>query len=134
MPDIFPLSGGRFPYFLLRCGQKAVQYSSRSVQILDKQIDTRKKNEEELIKECTDIKNKIEKLNLKFKVKTGKDDRVFGSVSTKEIADELKKKGFSIDKKKIETDVEVNTLGYHEVSINLHKKVVAKIRIELVKE
>lgn len=114
--------------------KKAVQYTSRSVQILDKQIDTRKKNEEDLIKECTEIKNKIEKLNLKFKVKTGKDDRVFGSVSTKEIADELKKKGFNIDKKKIETDVEINSLGYHEISINLHKSVIAKIRIELIKE
>ena len=114
--------------------KKAVQYSYRSVEILDREIDIRNKNEEALIKECNEIKNKIEKLNLKFKVKTGINDKVFGSISSKEIVDELKKRGFNIDKKKIECDTELNTLGYHNVFINLHKKVVVKIRVELIKE
>ena len=114
--------------------KKAVQYSSRSAEILDREIDIRNKNEEALINECNEIKNKIEKLNLKFKVKTGSSDKVFGSVSSKEIAEELKKIGFNIDKKKIECDTELNTLGYHSITINLHKKVVAKINIELIKE
>ena len=114
--------------------KKAVQYSSRSVEILDREIDLRNKNEEALIKECNDVKNKIEKLNLKFKVKTGVNDKVFGSISNKEIAEQLKKFGFNIDKKKIDSGSELNTLGYHEIIINLHKKVVVKINIELIKE
>lgn len=114
--------------------KKAVQYTNKSVEILDKEIATRKQEEDALVKECTEIKNKVEKLNLKFKVKTGAGDKVFGSVSTKEIASELKEKGFDIDKKKIVTDFEINTLGFHEVKINLHKKVIAKVRVELVKE
>lgn len=114
--------------------RKAVQYTNKSVEILDKEIATRKQEEDALVKECTEIKNKVEKLNLKFKVKTGAGDKVFGSVSTKEIASKLKEKGFDIDKKKIVTDFEINTLGFHEVKINLHKKVIAKVRVELVKE
>lgn len=114
--------------------KKAVQYTNRSVEILDKELETRKKEEDALVCECTDIKEKIEKLNLKFKVKTGTNDKVFGSVSTKEISSALKEKGFNIDKKKIVTEFEINTLGYHEVTINLHKKVIAKVKIELVKE
>lgn len=114
--------------------KKAVQYTNKSVEILDKEIDERKKQEAATIKECNEIKNKIEKIELKFKVKTGANDKVFGSISTKEISEALKKKGYEIDKKKIVTDTEVNSLGYHEVKINLHKEVVAKVRIELVKE
>lgn len=114
--------------------KKAVQYTSRSAEVLGRQLDTRKKEEDALIAECTEIKNKIEKLDLKFKVKTGKEDKVFGSVSTKEIADAFKKKGYDIDKKKIELDGDINTLGYHNIEVNLHKKVIAKVSIEVVKE
>lgn len=113
--------------------KKAVVYSNRSAEILNIELEQRRMDEEELIKECNKIKDTIEKLNLKFKVKTGKDDRVFGSISTKEIAESLKKYS-NIDKKKIEATTELNTLGFHEVKINLHKKVVAVIRVELVKE
>ena len=64
---------------------------------------------------------------------TGKEDKVFGAISSKQICDELKRNGFDIDKKKIVIDGDINTLGYHDVCINLHKKVKANIRIELVK-
>ena len=114
--------------------KKAVQFSNRSLEILDREIDARNKNEEALIKECEDIRKKIEKLNLKFKVKTGKDDRVFGSISNKEISDYLNNLGFNIDKKKIEFDTELNSLGFHNIKINLHKKVIANITVELIKE
>ena len=72
-------------------------------------------------------------MTLEFKVKTGKNDQVFGTISTKQIADELKKKGIDVDKRKIRLDVPVNTLGVTEVSVLLHKEVEAKLKIRLVK-
>lgn len=113
--------------------KKAVVYSNRSAEILNSEIEQRRLDEEALISECTKIKNQLEKLNLKFKVKTGKGDRVFGSISTKEIAEVLKKYT-NIDKKKIETTTDLNSLGYHEIKINLHKKVIATLKVELIKE
>ena len=70
-----------------------------------KQFNTQKEKEklEEtlLIKDCEVLKEKIEKLNIKIKVKTGAMDRVFGSVSTKQINEELKKYSESIEKQNI---------------------------------
>lgn len=90
--------------------------------------------EKTLIQECEEIKKKIEKTKLKFKVKTGAGDQVFGSVSTKQIVTELKKNGFDIDKKQVTLESSLSSLGFHEVKIELHKKVIATIKIELVKE
>ena len=76
----------------------------------------------------------LKKVKLKFKVKTGNMDQVFGSVSTKQIVTELKKLNFNIDKKQISLENGLTTLGFHEVKIELHKKVSAIIKVELVKE
>lgn len=79
------------------------------------------------------VKEKLSHVELTFNVKTGKDDRVFGSISQKQIKDELDKKGFNIDKKQIEMDHVISSLGYHDVKINLYKDIFAKIRVKLQK-
>lgn len=102
-----------------------------------KQFNTQKEKEklEEtlLIRDCEVLKEKIEKLNIKIKVKTGAMDRVFGSVSTKQINEELKKLGIDIDKNKIKIDSPIQSLGTHVVHVLLHKQVIADLKINLVK-
>ncbi len=111
----------------------AVLETKGSKAVLDKQNKLAKETEEKLIADCNKIKDKLSKLNLEFKVKTGKNDQVFGSVSTKQIANELKNKGIDIDKRKIKIDVPINTLGITEVDIELHKEVIAKLKVHLIK-
>lgn len=111
----------------------AVAYTSNSVKVLNNQIDKRKQEEQELIKECNKIKDKLKGKKIEFKVKTGKEDKVFGSISTKQISEELSKMGYDIDKKKITCDTEINSLGTHEVTITLHKEVVFKLDVILSK-
>ena len=77
------------------------------------------------------LKDKIEKVTLTFKVKTGKEERMFGQISVKQIKEELQKKGFNIDKTKIKLDHPIMSLGCHEIDINLHKEVVAKLKIQV---
>ena len=113
--------------------KKAVPYTTGSVNVLNKQVKKRQDEEDALIEECNKIKNKLEGKNIKFKVKTGEMDRVFGSISTKQISEELTKMGFNIDKKKIEVDGDINTLGTHKVKVNLHKKVSFNINVFLEK-
>ena len=67
-----------------------------------------------------------------IKVKTGKEDRVFGSVSSKQVMDELKNKGYNISKKQINMEA-INTLGFHNVEVVLHKKVSAEVKVKLEK-
>lgn len=85
------------------------------------------------IKECEKVKEQLEKLKINIKVKVGEQDRVFGSVSTKQIVTELKKLNFDIDKNKIKIDGSLSSLGTHIVKIELHKKVIANLKINLVK-
>ena len=114
--------------FLIK-NKKAVLYSTKSNEVLNTQIKDRN-DKEQLILECTNIKNKLEKDTLEFLVKTGNDGKVFGSISSKQISEELKKKGYNIDKKLIDRE-NLNTLGTHVVTINLHKKVVAHLNVVL---
>lgn len=113
--------------------KKAVLETKGSSKVLKKQVETRALEESLLISDCETLKQKIESMTIKFKVKTGKNDQVFGKISSKQIAEELLKKGIEIDKKKIKIDIPINSLGIFNVKINLHKKVEATLKIELHK-
>ena len=119
--------------FLIQKGY-AVVASENNIKTLENNNNKKKQHEQELIKECEEIKEKIEKLTIKFKVKTGKEDQVFGSVSSKQIITELKNNQIDIDKTKINLKETLSCLGFHNVEIELHKKVKAVLKIELIKE
>ena len=109
----------------------AVPYTEKSVGILHEEIKERQDKEDAFIEECNKIKNKLEGKSITFKVKTGKEGKVFGSITWKQISDELSKLGYDIDKKKIQINNDINTLGSHVVKIVLHKKVEFNINIVL---
>ena len=130
--DIKEVKDGYAQNFLIRNGY-AVAYTQRSKEILDISNKNKADAEAAEIKKCEKIKNELKDRVLTFKVKTGKQDQVFGTVSTKQISTELDKLGYKIDKKKIILDEPISSLGYHEVKINLHKKVQGVVTIELIK-
>ena len=111
----------------------AVLETKGSKKVLDMQNQKAKEEAEKHLKECQKLKTKIEKLTLNFKVKVGKEDQVFGSISTKQIVNKLKENDIIVDKKKVNIDAPINTLGYAEVDILLHKEVTAKLKIHLEK-
>ena len=129
--DILNVKDG-YGTFLINKGD-AVLATTNSVDRLDRENKEKEKNEIQNIKKCEELKKKIEKLTISFKVKTGAQDRVFGSISPKQIVEELKGKGYEIDKKQIKIDGTISSLGFHNINIELHKKVVAKLKIELKK-
>lgn len=129
--DILNVKDG-YGTFLIKNGS-AVLATDASLNRLNRENKEKKIEEEQNIKKCESIKKNLEKLILTFKVKTGAEDKVFGSISTKQISDELKKKGYEIDKKQINISNGISSLGYHNVEVNLHKKVNANLKIELVK-
>lgn len=118
--------------FLIKKGY-AVQVTEESL----RKLENDKRIEQQEIKENTEnaknLKKEIEKLSISFKVKTGEHDRVFGSISPKQIKDELDKKGYKIDKKSILLDNNLSSLGFHNVKIRLYKEVIATIKVQLVK-
>lgn len=78
-------------------------------------------------------KEKLDKVVIEFKVKTGAGDKVFGSISVKQIKDELTKLGYKIDKNQVEIKNSISSLGFHNVNINLYPGVVAQIKVHLIK-
>lgn len=112
----------------------AVAYTKTSNKILEEEKNERKIIEENERKKASELKLKLEKETLNFKVKTGKDEKVFGSISTKQIKEELDKKGYTIDKKKILLKDSISTLGFHVIKIELYKEIYAEIKIHLIKE
>ena len=111
----------------------AVLETKGSKKVLEEQKEKAKEEELNNLKACEELKKELEKLTLTFKVKTGKDGKVFGSISSKQIVSKLKEKNIDIDKRKININDTINTLGTTIVEINLHKEVVAKLKIKLEK-
>lgn len=130
--QVIDVSDGYANNFLIKKGL-AVLYTKRSNEILEKTLDERKQKEDELIAKYNLIKNELDNKELLFKVSTGKEDKVFGSVSTKQISEKLKEQGFNIDKKSIKIDGIIDSLGTHNVEIILHKMVKFNIKVVLVK-
>ena len=79
------------------------------------------------------LKEELEKLTLSFVVKTGEQDKVFGSISTKQIKEELEKHEIIIDRKQIKAKEAISTLGTHEVIIDLYGETNAVLKIQLIK-
>ncbi len=130
--DVIEVSDGYANNFLIK-NNLAVPYSKRSGEILNNELDKRAQKESELVEELTIIKNKLQNKTIKFKVSVGAMDKVFGSISTKAISEEIKKIGFDVDKKNIKLNEALSTLGVHEVNIELHKRVNFKLKVELYK-
>lgn len=128
--DIIEVSDGYANNYLIK-NNLAVQYTSGSKNVLDKEIEKRNQDEEKLINEYTKLKEKIEKDKISFITKSGKDGKIFGTISTKQIAEELSKKGYKIDKKVIKCDHVIDTLGTHIVDLNVHKKVTIKLKVSV---
>lgn len=130
--EIKEVKDGYAENFLIKKGY-AVQLNEKNLGKVVEENNQKQKQEETLTKEAKDMKTKLEKETLLFKVKTGEQDKVFGSISPKQIKEELQKKNYTIDKKQINIITPLSSLGFHNITINLYKDIEAKIKVQLVK-
>jgi large subunit ribosomal protein L9 len=89
---------------------------------------------EKLKKEFRDLADKIGALEIKIAHKVGEDDRLFGSVTAKEIHHAVEAKGLTLDRKKIALKEPIRTLGTFEVPVKLMSDVTATLKVEVVKK
>ena len=118
--------------FLIKNGY-AVKKTKENLLKLNQEQTKKAKEDAANKEEAKLLKEKLSKVTLEFKVKTGEGDRVFGSISSKQIREELTKKGYKIDKNQIDLENNLTTLGYHNVSISLYKDIKATIKVLLEK-
>ena len=128
--DIKEVNDGYATNYLIKNGY-AVKYTKTSLDRLNIDIENNKKEDEENKKNALNIKEKLEKEKIKFIVKSGTNGKEFGTISSKQIYEELEKKGYKIDKKKININNPLNTIGHHLVEVELYKNIKAELNIEL---
>lgn len=118
--------------FLIKQGY-AVMKTKESLAKLESEQRNKAAQDAENKKQATALKSELDKVVIEFKVKTGAGDRVFGSISVKQIKDELEKKNFKIDKSQIEITNQIATLGFHNVNIKLYPGITATIKVHVIK-
>lgn len=130
--SVIVVSDGYANNYLIK-NNLAVPYTKRSSEILSNELELKKEEEEELVSSLNKIKEKLENKTLTFKVKTGAGDKVFGSVSNKQIVEKISSLGIKVDKKCIKIDTAISSLGITKIEVELHKRVKFSMNIELVK-
>ena len=129
--EIVEVSDGYGRNFLIK--QKlAIAVTEGSLHVLKSQQETKASNDEQLKQAAIKNKDILEKKEFEFKVKSGKEGRLFGAVSTKQIHEEVVKSGINFDKKKIIDNQPITSLGYTNVRVELYKGVIATLKIKVV--
>lgn len=111
----------------------AVAVSKKSVEVLENQQENARIAEENAKKEAQELAKRLENMNLVFPVKAGKEGKLFGNVSLKQIEEEmLKQYSVSIDKRKFVDKGPLDHIGFYSLKIELHKGVIGIIKVQIV--
>jgi large subunit ribosomal protein L9 len=131
--EVKEVSDGYARNFLLKKGlvKVATDGNIKMQQAHDKALEKRKEQEK---MDAQQLAKEIEQMEISITAKAGKDGRLFGAISTKQIADELKKKNIQIDKRKILLDEPIRTMGYTNVPLKLHPEVTAKLKVHVTEQ
>ena len=130
--DLVNVKDGYAENYLIKNGY-AVKKTKENLLKLNQEQTKKAKEDAANKEEAKLLKEKLSKVTLEFKVKTGEGDRVFGSISIKQIKDELAKQGYKIEKSAIELTSNISSLGFHNVNINLYPEITAQIKVHVIK-
>jgi large subunit ribosomal protein L9 len=101
---------------------------------LEAERKSRSRRADAEVAEAGAIAARLEAVSLSFSMKAGEGDKLFGSVTTHDIAERLKAEGFDVDKKTVELPEPIKALGVYKVPIRLHPDVKPEVRVWVVKE
>ena len=134
--DVKEVPNGYAQNFLLK-NNLAKEANKSSISQLAGQKKAQEKQEAEILEEAKELKGFLEKEEtvVELKAKAGEDGRLFGSIPSKQIAEGLNKQyKVKLDKRKIELNNPIRTLGYTNVPVKLHHEVTATIKVHVVAE
>ncbi len=122
---------GRNYLFPRKLAIPATKGNLRSIDEVKRQKELRDRKRR---REAEKIKERIEKLSLNKEVKVGEEDKLYGSVTTGDIAELLATEGVTVDKRSIELESPIKALGVYTVPIKIEKDVTANLKLWVVKE
>ena len=112
----------------------ALRYTTSNVKIWEQKFKVIKEQIDQLRASATENAGKLDGAAVSFEVKAGEEGRLFGSVTSQNIADALGEKGFEVSRKDIVLPSPIKELGTHEVKIRFHKGIFATVAVEVWKE
>lgn len=131
--DVIEVATGYGNYLLN--SKHAIAASSANMKSLNDELEKQKHEANKEYQTALELKKQVEESPIKIYVKLGESGKLFGSINSKQIADELKKTyGLNVDKRKIDLTDNINSLGNYEVNIKLHKDVIAVISIQVLEQ
>ncbi len=112
----------------------AVEATKSNLKALEAKKRSEAKKAEQVKQEAEQLKEKLEKMEVKITAKAGEGGRLFGAITNKQIADVLKKQNIKIDRRKIELDEPIRSLGYTKIPVKIHPEVTATLTVHVVEE
>lgn len=132
--EVKNVSDGYARNYLLK-NNLAEEATPGNMKALEAKKNKQQQEAQEEVEEAERLKAKLAAIDVEVKAKSGDSGRLFGSITSKQIAEVLKKTyGHKIDKRKIELDSPIRALGYTNVPVKLHQEVTGTIRVHVVEE
>lgn len=112
----------------------AVEANTKNIKSLEHQKRVIQEKSKKIRNQAQELSNKITAISLVIKAKAGEEGKLFGSVTTMDIAESLKNEGMEIDKKKISLDEPIKRLGSYTVNIKVHSEVTTQVNLQVIEE
>ena len=129
--QIVNVSDGYANNFLLK-NKLAVPVSKKSIEVLETQQENKRIDEANKKAQAQEVAEKLKDIIVEFSLSVGKDSRTFGSISYKQVEEELLgKHQIKIDKRKFLDNQKLDTIGYHTLKIELYKGVIGEVRVHI---
>jgi large subunit ribosomal protein L9 len=112
----------------------AVTATESNKKIVEQERQSHLRKEAKAQGEAQDLAKLMTGVSVTISQKAGENDQLFGSVTSKDVADALAAKGFTIDRRKIQLDEPIKSLGEFKVPVKLHKDVTAEVTVVVAKD
>lgn len=130
--DVKEVKQGYAKNFLLK-NKKAVIADTESLKVKKEKDSSTKYKKEQERESAEELKKKLKDITIEIKAKVGDNDKLFGTITPKEIAEEMKKQlNIQLDKKKIIVDEKIQTPGVYEVNAKIYEQISAKFKVLVV--
>ncbi len=133
MGQIVDVSDGYARNFLIPKGI-ALEANVKNMKALEHQKRIIQEKAKKIMNQAKDLSTKMANLNVVIKAKAGEEEKLFGSVTSMDIAEAFKNQGIDIDKKKIILEEPIKRLGTYSVNIKLHPEVTTTVNVQVVPE
>ncbi|MCM3702602.1 50S ribosomal protein L9 [Paenibacillus macerans] len=105
-----------------------------NVKTLEQQTASEQKRKQQEKEDAILLGKKLEEITVELKAKAGEGGRLFGAITSKQVADALEKTGVKLDKRKIEMPEPIRSLGVTQVSVKLHPEVKSTLKVHVAEE